>query len=84
MRHDRRGRRIGRNHWRDHITDHWRAADHAWWLACESATYAYATEVDEYRALNPRPNLGDFMQQLAPGWHGPKGREYATMGGSAA
>lgn len=84
MRRDRLGRRIGHNPWRELVTDHWRAADHAWWLACENETYAYTTEVTEYRETNPRPNLGDFMRQLAPLWHGPKGREYAQMEGSAA
>lgn len=68
MRLDRRGRRIGRNRWRDHVTDHWRSADHAWWLALEAASNGWPTEADDYRAGNPRPNLGDFMVTLAPSW----------------
>lgn len=72
MRRDKRGRRIGRNAWRDHITDAWSSADHAWWLALEAETYLYDTEIREYRETHPRPNLGDFMTALAPGWATPR------------
>lgn len=68
MRRDRLGRRIGRNPWRDLVWDHWHAADHAWFLAAEAATLGYATELAEYRAAHPRPNLGDFMRELSPVW----------------
>lgn len=78
MRRDKRGRRIGHNPWRDLITDAWRSADHAWFLAAEADSIGYATELDEYRAEHPRPNLGDFMRELAPMWHGPKALEYAA------
>lgn len=73
MRRDRRGRRIGRNPWRDYITDLWRCADHAWWLAMEDTTSLYATEVREYRAEHPRPTLREFMVQLGPVWSGHAG-----------
>lgn len=66
-RRDSRGRRIGRNPWREAVTDAWRCADHAWWLAAESATALYATELAEYRAEHPRPNLGEFMVALSQG-----------------
>lgn len=75
VRLDRRGRRIGRNLWREYVTDAWRAADHAWWLACENTAYGYATEIAEYRDDHPRPTLRAFMVALAPGWGGPVGRE---------
>jgi hypothetical protein len=78
VRRDKRGRRIGRNLWREHVWSAWHAADHAWWLACENTCYGYATEIDEYRQQHPRPNLGDFMRELALSWGGPKGREYAA------
>lgn len=68
VRRDRLGRRIGRNRWRDYITDHWRCADHAWWLEAEAASNGWKTELAEFRASKPRPNLGDFMVALAPSW----------------
>lgn len=78
IRRDIRGRRIGRNPWRDLITEHWRLADHAWFLKAEAVCIGYATELAEYRAENPRPNLGDFMRELAPMWTGPLGQQYAA------
>jgi len=75
VRRDRLGRRIGRNLWREYVTDCWRAADHAWWLACESEAIGYATEIAEYREAHPRPTLKAFMVALAPGWGGARGRE---------
>lgn len=68
IRYDRRGRRIGRNRWREHITDAWFYADQAWWRHAETVTSMYDTELDEYRAAHPRPNLGDFMTALSPSW----------------
>lgn len=78
MRRDRLGRRIGRNLWREHITDAWRAADHAWWLARENVAYGYATESAEYAQDHPRPTLKAFMIGLAPGWHGPRAEEFVA------
>lgn len=68
MRRDKLGRRIGANAWRDWITDCWRSADHAWWLQMEDATSLYETEVREWRAQHPRPNLRDFMVSCSHGW----------------
>lgn len=68
MRRDRRGRRIGRNPWREHITAHWSAADQAWFLTAEAESLGYATELAEHAAEHPRPNLGDFMVALSPSW----------------
>lgn len=78
-RRDRLGRRIGRNAWRDFICDAWSSADHAWWLACENVAYGYATEIREYAEAHPRPQLKDFMVQLAPGWGAGRGLEYAKQ-----
>lgn len=70
-RRDRRGRRIGRNPWREYITEAWRCADHAWWLQAEAEAIGYATELAEFRAAHPRPQLGAFMVELAPSWARP-------------
>lgn len=64
-RRDRRGRRIGRNWWRELICDSWRAADHAWWLLCEEQAIGYASEEADFRAEHPRPTLKAFMVELA-------------------
>jgi hypothetical protein len=68
VRRDKLGRRIGLNAWRDHITECWRAADHAWWCDMEDNTSLYDTEVREWRASHPRPMLKDFMLALSEGW----------------
>jgi hypothetical protein len=73
VRRDKRGRRIGHNPWRDYVTDTWRCAHHAWWLAMEAACVGYATEEREWRAVHPCPRLGDFMVELSPSW-GTSGR----------
>jgi hypothetical protein len=78
VRRDRLGRRIGRNLWREFVTDSWRAADHAWWLAREAEAIGYATEMAEFAAAHPRPTLRAFMVQLAPAWHGPRAAEEAA------
>lgn len=65
MRRDRLGRRIGRNWWREYVTDAWRCADHAWWLAMEDATSLWATEMAEWAETHPRPTLKGFMIGLA-------------------
>lgn len=67
MRRDRIGRRIGRNWWRETVTEAWRSADHAWWLAREAACNGWHTEQTEWTADNPRPRLGDFMVALSYG-----------------
>lgn len=75
MRRDRLGRRIGRNAWREWITDAWRSADHAWFLAAEAVALGYRTELAEYAAEHPRPTLKAFMCELAPLWTGARGAE---------
>ena len=61
MRLDRRGRRIGRNAWREYVTDLWRCATEAWWRQMEEATSLYSTEVAEYRQHTPPPRFADFL-----------------------
>jgi len=61
LRLDKRGRRIGRNWWREYITDMLSCADHAWWLDREAHCVGYATEEAEYQELHPRPTLKDFL-----------------------
>lgn len=64
-RRDKRGRRIGRNWWREHVMEHYYAAAHAWWLDCEATAIGYATEAAEYAAEHPRPTLKGFLVGLA-------------------
>lgn len=68
IRRDRLGRRIGRNRWREYVTDSWRCADHAWWLEAEATAIGYATELEEFRQEHPRPQLGRFMEACSYGW----------------
>lgn len=60
-RRDKRGRRIGRNWWREWNTDLLHCADHAWWLAREAVAVGYATEEREYADQHPRPTLKAFL-----------------------
>lgn len=64
MRRDKLGRRIGRNWWREFIMDHLNGAAHAWELNAEAASNGWATELDEYRQLHPRPQLKTFLVGL--------------------
>lgn len=64
-RRDKLGRRIGRNWWREYVTDLWACADHAWRLEAEAVSIGYATELEEYRAQHPRPQLRTFLVELA-------------------
>lgn len=59
--------RGGRHWWREYVTDVYRAADHAWWLARENAAYGYHTEMREFAEAHPRPRLRDFMVHLSTG-----------------
>lgn len=61
MRRDKRGRRIGRNWWREHNHDLWFWANAAWEQACEAAAAGYSTETGEYASTNPRPKFKDFL-----------------------
>lgn len=65
MRRDKLGRRIGRNWWREFIMEHLRAADHAWWLTAEQEANGWATELAEFKATHPRPQLKVFLVGLA-------------------
>ena len=58
---DRRGRRIGRNPWRESVVQVWRDATDAWWAMAEYETMMYATELAEYKEVNPPPRLRDFL-----------------------
>lgn len=60
-RRDRRGRRIGRNWWREWNVDSLRAADHAWWMDREAVAIGYETEQAEYATEHPRPTLKAFL-----------------------
>lgn len=54
------------------ITDAWRSADHAWFLAAEAVAIGYTTELREYAEHHPRPRLKDFMVQLSQGQLAPE------------
>lgn len=58
---DRRGRRIGRNWWREYNRSLLLDATLTWESQAEAVTYGYATEMAEYAELHPRPNLKDFL-----------------------
>lgn len=46
------------------IRDEYRMARLAWELAAEAATLGYATEMAEYRVLNPAPTYKMFLQGM--------------------
>lgn len=69
MRRDKRGRRIGRNLWREYVMDAYYAAAHAWWLQCEAVALGYETEIAEYAAEHPRPTLKAFLIGLRGTWN---------------
>lgn len=58
---DRRGRRIGRNWWREYNCMLLLDATLTWERDCESVALGYRTETLEYEALHPRPNLKAFL-----------------------
>lgn len=60
-RRDKRGRRIGYNWWREYNCTLLLDATIVWDRECESNTSMYDTEVEEFRRLNPPPNLKDFL-----------------------
>lgn len=74
-RRDKRGRRIGRNWWREYVTEQWRHADDAWQALRESGqpihtsavpgagydTAHYQLTDSEFRTLHPRPLFKDFL-----------------------
>ena len=61
MRLDKRGRKIGRNWWREMNTDLLLDATHAWEAKAEQVCIGYATELAEYAEHTPRPNLKQFL-----------------------
>jgi hypothetical protein len=44
---------------------HLSAADHAWWLEAERQSNGWATELAEFHATHPRPQLKVFLVGLA-------------------
>lgn len=64
-RRDKRGRRIGRNWWREYVWGEWHAAYHAWWLDREAVALGYSTEMHEYGQENPAPTFRAFLESLA-------------------
>lgn len=61
MRRDKRGRRIGRNWWREYNCEMLLDATLVWERQCEEAAIGYPTETAEYEQENPRPNLKAFL-----------------------
>ena len=53
--------------WRETVTDAWRSATQAWELQAEAESYGYKTELAEFAAANPRPQLKHFMIHLSHG-----------------
>lgn len=43
---------------------HLDAAAHAWWLEAEAQSNGWATELEEFRASHPRPQLKTFLVGL--------------------
>lgn len=62
----------GRHWWREYVVDAWRSAYQAWWLQREAVAIGYATEMAEFEAANPCPNLRDFMTHLSAGRTAPE------------
>jgi hypothetical protein len=57
----------GGHWWRDTVTDAFRCATAAWELAAEAASNGWATELADFTAAHPRPQLRDFMVHLSAG-----------------
>jgi hypothetical protein len=60
-RRDKRGRRIGRNWWREMNWDLWFYATTVWHSACEAVAFGYETETAEYTADHPLPTFKSFL-----------------------
>lgn len=60
-RRDSRGRRIGRNWWREYNCDLLFTATHVWEMECEAVAAGYEAETAEYAEANPRPTLKAFL-----------------------
>lgn len=61
VRQDKRGRRIGRNWWREFNWGVWWEATQHWERQREEACIGYATEEAEFHALNPPPRFKDVL-----------------------
>lgn len=60
-RRDKRGRRIGRNWWRELNCSLLLDATLVWERDCEEVAFGYATETAEYAEAHPRPTLKEFL-----------------------
>lgn len=61
MRLDKRGRKIGRNWWREMNNELLLDASITWANQCEAVCFGYGTEIDEYAREHPRPTLKAFL-----------------------
>lgn len=68
LRLDRRGRRIGRNLWREYVLDVYYPARQAWELQREEVCVGYDTEEREWASGNPGPTLKRTLIGLAGTW----------------
>lgn len=68
----------GKHWWRDYVTDAFRSASHAWFLAAEAEALGYKTELAEYAMTHPRPRLKDFLVHLSQGQVAPEHLEALT------
>lgn len=57
----------GGHWWRDTVVDAWRCATAAWERDAEAASNGWATELAEFQATHPRPQLAQFMVHLSAG-----------------
>jgi hypothetical protein len=64
-RRDKRGRRIGRNWFRELAMETWRAAYDAWCVELEAASNGWATEAREFREAHPCPTYKATLIGLA-------------------
>lgn len=56
-----------RSRWHGELMEAFFFATHAWELQAEAETFGYKTEMAEYAAVNPRPQLKHFMIHLSHG-----------------
>jgi len=61
QRRDKRGRRIGRNWWREMNCEQWWRATLDWEEQREREALGYETEMREFEQAHPRPNLKSFL-----------------------
>lgn len=61
IRRDKRGRRIGRNWWREYNCEILLDATLTWERDAEAVAIGYATETAEYAEQHPRPTLKAFL-----------------------